>query len=124
MRTSKVSVVGGLQYASDAAILDAHQDVKLIPGNIEDLCFDGALGHGVIVLVCHEHGELLDDSRLAGASGIDWVYRHEPHVFWDGEGELVYGAANYRFADFLKIGLPMNVVVGVATCLAIDRFYG
>lgn len=37
---------------------------------------------------------------------------------------LVYGAANYRFADFLKIGLPMNVVVGVATCLAIDRFYG
>ena len=37
---------------------------------------------------------------------------------------LVYGAANYRFADFLRIGLPMNVVVGVATCLAIDRFYG
>ena len=37
---------------------------------------------------------------------------------------LVYGAANYRFADFLKIGLPMNVVVGVATCLAIDRFFG
>ena len=32
---------------------------------------------------------------------------------------LVYGAANYRFADFLKIGIPMNIVVGIATCAAI-----
>ena len=37
---------------------------------------------------------------------------------------LVYGSANYRFADFLKIGLPMNIIVGVATCLAIDSFFG
>jgi di/tricarboxylate transporter len=37
---------------------------------------------------------------------------------------LVYGAANYRFADFLKIGVPMNIVVGVATCFAIDLFFG
>ena len=33
---------------------------------------------------------------------------------------LVYGAANYRFLDFVKIGLPMNLVVGLATCLAIE----
>ncbi|MBX7514917.1 SLC13 family permease [Qipengyuania sp. GH38] len=32
---------------------------------------------------------------------------------------LVYGAANYRFTDFLKIGIPMNLVVGSASCLAI-----
>ena len=32
---------------------------------------------------------------------------------------LVYGAANYRFTDFLKIGLPMNLVVGLATCAAL-----
>lgn len=32
---------------------------------------------------------------------------------------LVYGAANYRFADFLRIGIPMNIVVGIATCAAI-----
>jgi di/tricarboxylate transporter len=32
---------------------------------------------------------------------------------------LVYGAANYRFMDFVKIGLPMNLVVGAATCVAI-----
>lgn len=32
---------------------------------------------------------------------------------------LVYGAANYRFSDFLKIGIPMNIVVGIATCAAI-----
>jgi di/tricarboxylate transporter len=32
---------------------------------------------------------------------------------------LVYGAGNYRFNDFLKIGVPMNIVVGIATCAAI-----
>ncbi len=33
---------------------------------------------------------------------------------------LVYGAANFRFMDFVKIGLPMNIVVGLATCIAIS----
>lgn len=33
---------------------------------------------------------------------------------------MVYSAANYRFSDFMKIGVPMNVIVGLATCLAID----
>lgn len=37
---------------------------------------------------------------------------------------LVYGAGNYRFADFLKVGIPMNVVVGLATCMAIYLYYG
>ncbi|WP_120077299.1 SLC13 family permease [Aurantiacibacter odishensis] len=32
---------------------------------------------------------------------------------------LVYGAANYRFVDFLRVGLPMNVAVGLATCVAL-----
>lgn len=32
---------------------------------------------------------------------------------------MVYAAADYRFSDFLKIGLPMNVIVGLATCAAI-----
>lgn len=32
---------------------------------------------------------------------------------------MVYAAADYRFADFLKIGIPMNIGVGLATCLAI-----
>lgn len=32
---------------------------------------------------------------------------------------MVYAAADYRFADFIKIGLPMNLVVGLATCVAI-----
>ena len=36
---------------------------------------------------------------------------------------LVYGAANYRFRDFMKIGLPMNIGVGIAVCLAITVFY-
>lgn len=36
---------------------------------------------------------------------------------------LVYGAANYRFTDFMKIGVPMNIVVGIAACIAIATFY-
>ncbi|MDP1618119.1 SLC13 family permease [Phenylobacterium sp.] len=32
---------------------------------------------------------------------------------------LVYAAADYRFTDFLKIGIPMNIVVGLASSLAI-----
>lgn len=35
---------------------------------------------------------------------------------------MVYAAADYRFADFVKIGLPMNIIVGVATCAAIFLF--
>jgi di/tricarboxylate transporter len=35
---------------------------------------------------------------------------------------MVYGAGDYRFTDFLKIGIPMNIIVGIATCLAIHMF--
>ncbi|MBY8336853.1 SLC13 family permease [Alteriqipengyuania sp. NZ-12B] len=37
---------------------------------------------------------------------------------------LVYGAANYRFSDFVKIGLPMNIVVGLAVSFAIWIYFG
>ncbi len=36
---------------------------------------------------------------------------------------LVHNAGGYRFADFLRIGLPMNIVVGAATVLAIPLFW-
>lgn len=36
---------------------------------------------------------------------------------------LVYGAANYRFMDFVKVGVPMNIAVGVAVCMAIHWLY-
>lgn len=36
---------------------------------------------------------------------------------------LVYGAANYRFMDFVRIGLPMNIAVGLATCIAITLLH-
>jgi di/tricarboxylate transporter len=32
---------------------------------------------------------------------------------------LVYAAGNYRFLDFLRIGLVMNITVGLASCIAI-----
>ena len=37
---------------------------------------------------------------------------------------LVYGAGNYRFSDFVKIGLPMNLIVGLASSYAIYLYYG
>ena len=36
---------------------------------------------------------------------------------------LVYGAGNYRFADFLRVGVPMNIVTGIAAVLAISAFF-
>ncbi|WP_407637612.1 SLC13 family permease [Croceibacterium mercuriale] len=32
---------------------------------------------------------------------------------------LVYTAGEYRFADFVRIGVPTNIIVGVAVCLSI-----
>lgn len=32
---------------------------------------------------------------------------------------MVYAAGNYRFMDFVRIGLPMNLIVGVTTCVAL-----
>ncbi|MBO6718620.1 MAG: SLC13 family permease [Rhizobiaceae bacterium] len=32
---------------------------------------------------------------------------------------LVYGAGNYRFSDFFKIGIPMNICVGLASTVTI-----
>lgn len=32
---------------------------------------------------------------------------------------IVYAAGNYRFSDFLRLGVPMTLVVGVASCTAI-----
>lgn len=36
---------------------------------------------------------------------------------------LVYAAGDYRFADFVKIGIPLNIIVGLAACSAILVFY-
>ncbi|PVA11375.1 SLC13 family permease [Pelagivirga sediminicola] len=36
---------------------------------------------------------------------------------------LVYGAGNYRFTDFLKIGVPMNLMVGLTSSFAISVFF-
>ena len=36
---------------------------------------------------------------------------------------LVYGAGNYRFSDFLKIGVPMNIIVGTASILMIPVIF-
>lgn len=36
---------------------------------------------------------------------------------------LVYNAGGYRFSDFLRIGVPMNIVVGATTVLLIPLFW-
>ncbi len=36
---------------------------------------------------------------------------------------MVYGAANYRFRDFVKIGIPMDIGVGIVAVIAISVFF-
>lgn len=36
---------------------------------------------------------------------------------------IVYGAGNYRFRDFLRIGLPLNIIVGIVAVLLIPFFW-
>lgn len=36
---------------------------------------------------------------------------------------LVHIAGNYRFAEFLKVGIPMKLLVGTVTCFAIDAWF-
>jgi di/tricarboxylate transporter len=35
---------------------------------------------------------------------------------------IVYAAGDYRFIDFVKIGVPLKIITGVSTCLAIVFF--
>jgi di/tricarboxylate transporter len=36
---------------------------------------------------------------------------------------LVYGPGGYRFTDFMRVGIGMNVIFGIATCLLIPLFW-
>jgi di/tricarboxylate transporter len=36
---------------------------------------------------------------------------------------LVYGPGGYRFGDFLRIGIPLNLLCGVVACLVIPLLY-
>jgi len=37
---------------------------------------------------------------------------------------MVFGPGGYRFSDFVKVGLPMNVLVGLVTVAVIAVVYG
>lgn len=37
---------------------------------------------------------------------------------------LVYGAGNYRFLDFVKVGLPLNILAGLSAVVAIYLYFG
>ncbi len=36
---------------------------------------------------------------------------------------MVYGPGGYKFSDFVKVGLPLDIVTGMAACLAIPLFF-
>ncbi len=36
---------------------------------------------------------------------------------------LVYAAGSYRFSEFLRIGIPMNIAVGVVASIAIALWF-
>ena len=55
---------------------------------------------------------------LEGASPLLLLF-----IVYFASSALTEAVGNYRFADFLRIGLPMNLVVGLATCLALAALY-
>lgn len=36
---------------------------------------------------------------------------------------MVYGPGGYRFSDFMRVGIPLDIVTGVVACLAIPLFW-
>jgi di/tricarboxylate transporter len=36
---------------------------------------------------------------------------------------LVYGPGGYRFTDFMRIGIPMNIIFGISACVLIPFFW-
>jgi di/tricarboxylate transporter len=36
---------------------------------------------------------------------------------------MVFGPGGYKFTDFARIGLPLNIVTGVAACLIIPLIW-
>ena len=36
---------------------------------------------------------------------------------------MVYGPGGYRFSDFLRVGIPMNLVIGVLASVAIPLIW-
>jgi di/tricarboxylate transporter len=36
---------------------------------------------------------------------------------------LVYGPGGYRFTDFMRVGIPLNISLGVVVCLAIPLIF-
>jgi di/tricarboxylate transporter len=36
---------------------------------------------------------------------------------------MIYGPGGYRFSDYVRVGLPLSLVVGIAVPWAIPRFW-
>ncbi|MEL6197249.1 MAG: SLC13 family permease, partial [Pseudomonadota bacterium] len=36
---------------------------------------------------------------------------------------LVYAAGGYRFTDYMRLGIPMNLMVGILSCLIIPTIW-
>ena len=36
---------------------------------------------------------------------------------------MVYGPGGYRFSDFVRVGVPLDIICGVVACLVIPLFW-
>jgi di/tricarboxylate transporter len=37
---------------------------------------------------------------------------------------MVYGPGGYRFSDFMRLGIPLDIVTGITAVVAIAWYYG
>ena len=36
---------------------------------------------------------------------------------------MVYGPGGYKFSDFIRVGIPLDIITGIVACLTIPMFW-
>ena len=55
-------------------------------------------------------------ARTAASAAFAMPIGYQTHM-------MVYGPGGYKFTDFIRVGLPLDIVTGLAACLTIPLFW-